>query len=63
MASFSGAENVAPVKWAQRKDSLYLTISLADVTDHKIDLTEKKLTFNGMSGGKSYGLDLEFVST
>ena len=53
---------VAPLKWAQRKDSLYLTITLPDVKDHKIDLTEKKLTFEGLSNGKKYSLDLELVS-
>ena len=35
----------APVKWAQRKDSLYITIGLPDVKDHKIDVTEKSLSF------------------
>lgn len=55
--------NVAPVKWAQRKDSLYITISLPDVTDHSIELTEKKIVFSGVSGGQAYKLDLELVST
>ena len=55
--------NIAPVKWAQRKDSLYITISLADVTDHNIELTEKKIVFSGVSGGQSYKLDLELVSS
>ncbi len=54
--------NTAPVKWAQRKDSIYLTITLADVKDHKIELAEKKLTFEGSSNGKQYSLNLEFVS-
>lgn len=54
--------NTAPVKWAQRKDSIYLTISLPDVKDHKIDLGDKKLSFTGNSNGKDYMLDLEFVS-
>lgn len=56
------SSNIAPVKWAQRKDSLYITISLADVKDHTIDLTEKKITFSGVSGGQAYTLDLELVS-
>ena len=55
------ASNIAPVKWAQRKDSLYVTISLADVKDHSINLTERKITFSGVSGGQSYHLDLELV--
>jgi len=39
------AVNVAPVKWAQRKDSLYVTISLPDVKDHNINLTGQSLEF------------------
>lgn len=35
----------APVKWAQRKDSLYVTIDLPDVTDEEVVLNEKSLTF------------------
>jgi hypothetical protein len=54
--------NTAPVKWAQRNDSLYVTITLADVKDHKVELTDKKLTFEGTSNGKQYSLDLVFVS-
>lgn len=54
--------NTAPVKWAQRKDSVYLTISLSDVKDHKVELTDKNLVFQGTSSDKVYKLDLEFVS-
>mmetsp|Transcript_22633 Transcript_22633/g.20556 ORF Transcript_22633/g.20556 Transcript_22633/m.20556 type:complete len:173 (+) Transcript_22633:50-568(+) len=53
--------NTAPVKWAQRKDSLYITISLPDVKDEKIELTEKKLLFSGSSSDKRYNLNLEFL--
>ena len=59
MAAFA---NTAPVKWAQRKDSLYITISLPDVSDAQIDVKEKTMTFSGVSSGKSYNLSLEFVS-
>ncbi len=54
--------NTAPVKWAQRKDSLYVTITLPDVKDHKVDLAADKLTFTGTSNGKQYNLNLVFVS-
>jgi hypothetical protein len=37
--------NTAPVKWAQRSDSLYLTIALPDVKDEKLDLSKEKLSF------------------
>ena len=50
----------APVKWAQRKDSLYVTISLPDVKDHTLDVTENKLVFSGTSNDQKYSVDLEF---
>lgn len=50
----------APVQWAQRGDSIYLTIVLPDVQDAKIDLTEDKLVFSGVSNGKEFKADLEF---
>jgi hypothetical protein len=50
----------APVKWAQRKDSLYVTISLPDVKDEKIDVSSTNLTFTGSSDGSNYQVDFEF---
>ena len=35
----------APVKWAQRKDSLYVTVDLPDVKDEKVKLTNQSLSF------------------
>lgn len=57
----TSATNIAPVKWAQRKDSIYLTITLSDVKDHKVELTNSGLVFSGNSNGKQYSLNLEFV--
>jgi len=51
----------APVKWAQRKDSLYITIGLPDVKDHKIGVTEKSVSFSGTSNGVPYSANLEFL--
>jgi hypothetical protein len=45
-----------------RSESVYLTISLADVKDQKIELTTEKLTFTGTSNGKAYAANFEFVS-
>jgi len=56
MASFK----TAPIKWAQRKDSLYITIGLPDVKDHKIDVNETSLSFSGTSNSIEYGANLEF---
>jgi hypothetical protein len=51
---------LAPVKWAQRKESLYLTINLPDVQGEEIQLTPTTLTFHGTSQGNEYHLDFEF---
>ncbi|RKO92626.1 HSP20-like chaperone, partial [Blyttiomyces helicus] len=48
------------VLWAQRTDELFLTISVSDVEDPKITLTEEKLVFQGTAHGKNYSLDLAF---
>ena len=57
----SAFANTAPVKWAQRVDSLYVTICLADVTEPVMEVKENKITFSGVSGGKKYSVDLELV--
>lgn len=54
------SSNTAPIKWAQRSDSLYVTIALQDVTDEKIALTDTSLIFVGKSGGKDYAVNIEF---
>jgi len=58
------ATSNAPVMWAQRKDSVYVTINVPDV-DAKaatVKLTADKLVFSGKSNGKDYSVDLEFFA-
>jgi len=50
----------APIKWAQRSDSLFLTIAIADCKEETVTLTDDKLVFVGKSGGKDYSVDIEF---
>jgi len=50
----------APTKWAQRKESLYITISLPDVKNHKINLTNTNLEFSGTSNEIPYTLNIQF---
>jgi len=52
--------NTAPIKWAQRSDSLYITIALPDVKDETIQLKDKTLSFTGKSNNKEYALEIEF---
>ncbi|KAF0689895.1 Aste57867_18691 [Aphanomyces stellatus] len=51
----------APVKWAQRKDSLYVTVDLPDVKDEKVTLTNNSLKFSGTSNQTKYEVNLEFL--
>lgn len=46
----SAAASLPPIKWAQRKDSLYVTIDLADVKDHAISLDAQHLRFRSVGG-------------
>eukprot|EP00590_Aulacoseira_subarctica_P002350 CAMPEP_0172422158 /NCGR_PEP_ID=MMETSP1064-20121228/8358_1 /TAXON_ID=202472 /ORGANISM="Aulacoseira subarctica , Strain CCAP 1002/5" /LENGTH=209 /DNA_ID=CAMNT_0013162905 /DNA_START=56 /DNA_END=685 /DNA_ORIENTATION=- len=57
------AINTAPIKWAQRSDSLYLTIALPDVTDETINLKDEELTFSGKSNGKQYERNIVFLKS
>lgn len=60
MAATTSKLNTAPIKWAQRSDSLYITIALQDVKDETINLSDTSLIFNGKSGGKEYAVNIEF---
>jgi len=59
----SSTTNTAPIKWAQRSDSVYLTIVLQDVTEETITLSDAALEFKGKSGGKDYGFSIEFFKS
>ena len=47
------------VKWAQRKDRVFLEIGLRDIKDEKLDLTETTINFKGTSDGKQYAFEYE----
>jgi len=53
--------NTAPIKWAQRSDSLYITIALADVKEESINLADETLKFKGKSENKEYEVDIAFL--
>uniref|UniRef100_A0AAV1VGS4 CS domain-containing protein n=1 Tax=Peronospora matthiolae TaxID=2874970 RepID=A0AAV1VGS4_9STRA len=50
----------APVKWAQRKEALYVTVDLPDVKDETVTLSNTNLTFKGTSTGQEYEVTLDF---
>ena len=61
MAAFGESKgSTAPCKWAQRTDTLYLTLSLADVSDEKINVNEKSFEFTGKSNGTTYSAKFDF---
>lgn len=53
------AAKVPPMEWAQRKDGVFLTIKVPDLTDEKVELTATNLKF---SGGQ-YAFDLAFFAS
>lgn len=48
------------IKWAQRKDKLYLTIEIRDIKNEKIDLQPTSLSFTGESDEKLYEFKIDF---
>jgi len=50
----------APIKWAQRCTSLFITVDLQDVTDEEIEITDTQLDFRGKSNGQEFEAHLEF---
>ncbi|GMH60813.1 hypothetical protein TrRE_jg5333 [Triparma retinervis] len=54
--------NTAPIKWAQRSDAVFLTISVTDLKDEKITLSNDKLVFTAKSGDSDYTSDITFFA-
>lgn len=50
------------MKWAQRKDAVFLTVEIRDIKNEKITLTESSLTFDAESDEKHYHFNLEFYA-
>jgi len=63
MAAAPAHVSTAPILWAQRKDSLFVTINIPDVDPAKatITLDGQRLTFEGTSGKTAYKTTLEFL--
>ena len=54
---------LAPLKWAQNGDKVYLTVDLRDISDEKITWkAPDHLIFSGISDGKKYGFKLRFFA-
>ena len=50
-----------PLKWAQRADTVIVTIDVPDATDIVCDVDDaaQKMLFSCKKGGETYGIDLE----
>lgn len=49
------------LKWAQRRDRLFITLDVQDVTGEEVSLSEDALVFSGhSSGGRRYAMLLKF---
>jgi hypothetical protein len=51
-----------PIRWAQRKDKVLVTIGVIDSRDPVLKIEGNKLTFSGQAGATSYGLSLELFN-
>ena len=47
------------LKWAQRKDKLYLTINVVHSKKPSIEIKGKKMKYEGTDGTKNYSFDIE----
>ncbi|KAI8056929.1 prostaglandin E synthase 3-like protein [Syncephalis plumigaleata] len=47
------------VLWAQRTETLLVTINLRDIKNEKVTLESNRLTFSGESDGTEYAFDIE----
>ena len=50
------------IRWAQRKDKVYLEVQLRDIKGEKIDLSEQGLTFEGESDKDKYAFSLDLFA-
>lgn len=51
------------VLWAQRNDTLFVTVSLTDIKNERFTLDEHKFTFRGVGGPdeKQYACEIQFL--
>ena len=47
------------LKWAQRKDKLYITINVVHSKTPKIEINGKKMKYEGTDGTKNYSFEIE----
>eukprot|EP01123_Difflugia_compressa_P012883 TRINITY_DN570_c1_g1_i4.p1 TRINITY_DN570_c1_g1~~TRINITY_DN570_c1_g1_i4.p1 ORF type:complete len:158 (-),score=48.89 TRINITY_DN570_c1_g1_i4:101-574(-) len=50
----------APVRWAQRKDVIFIQVDVADIKNEKVEFNDKKIGFTATGGGQQYTVDIEF---
>ena len=54
------SSNQFPIlKWAQRKDKLFITINVVHAKKPKIEIKEKKMKYEGTDGKKNYFFEIE----
>ncbi|CAD8157029.1 unnamed protein product [Paramecium octaurelia] len=50
------------VKWAQRKDNIFLTVEVRDLKDEKVELTSTSLKFSANAEGVNYAFEINFFA-
>ena len=51
------------IKWAQRKDKIFLEIGLRDIEEERVNITEKTVKFEGKSNKKDYAFEIELFES
>ena len=59
MAAVASQINIPTCLWAQRKEEIYVTVDIADVTDEKISVDSNIVKFSAKSAGKLYECEME----
>ncbi len=49
------------IKWAQRKDKIFIEVGLRDIQGESVNLTPTAIAFTGDSAGKKYAFSVELL--
>ena len=52
---------IAPLKWAQRDDRVFITFSVFDAKDTAIEFTDEKIVFSCKSGEQAYATTINLL--
>eukprot|EP01100_Stratorugosa_tubuloviscum_P013683 TRINITY_DN6_c3_g1_i2.p1 TRINITY_DN6_c3_g1~~TRINITY_DN6_c3_g1_i2.p1 ORF type:complete len:147 (-),score=88.71 TRINITY_DN6_c3_g1_i2:189-629(-) len=57
------ANLIPPMRWAQRRDRIFLKIDISEAKNVEVKLEENKLSLSAKTNDKNYNVELEFFSS